>query len=140
MANIHKLKVIRCVLVALFCISWASQGLAFDKEEYCRSGMKAHQERAEWGSRLRSEMLLKCRGKDLQRCGQQYVNQINKQYEKDMFELVEMFNRENLSQAQRVGMRALVVGMQSAALEALKFEKSPNSIVLDMYSECLRVR
>jgi hypothetical protein len=140
MANIYGFNLIRCAVGALIFISWSTQSLAFDKEGFCRSGMKAHQERAEWGSRLRSEMLRKCRGTDLQKCGQQYVNQINKQYEKDMFELVEIFNRDNLSQVQRVGMRALVVEMQSAALEALKFEKTPNSIVLDMYSECLRVR
>lgn len=140
MADINRFNLIKCAAAALICISWSSQILAFDKEEFCRSGMKPHQERAEWGARLRSEMLVKCRGKDLQKCGQQYINQIKTQYEKDMFELIEIFNRDNLSQTQRVGMRALVVGMQSAALEALKFDRSPNSIALDMYSECLRVK
>ncbi len=126
--------------VGILCIAWSSQSLAFDKEAFCRSGIKSNQDRAEWGSKLRTEMLSSCRGKDLNKCGQPYVNQINKQYEQDMLELIELFNRDSLSQTQRVLMRTIVVGMKSAALEALKFEKSPNSIALDMYSECLRVK
>jgi len=133
-------ELLRFLAIGLICIVWSSKSLAFDKEAFCRSGIKPHQERAEWGSRLRSEMLSKCSGKDLKKCSQSYVQQINKQHERDTLELIELFNRDNLSQTERVLMRTLIVGMKSAALEALKFEKSPNSIALDMYSECLRVK
>lgn len=125
-------------IIGLICIAWSSKSMAFDKEAFCRFDMKFNQERAEWGSKLRQEMLVQCRNKDLQKCGQQYVSLISRQYEKDVTGLIEKDN--NSSQAVRIRTQATVMFMQSAALEALKTDKSPNSIAVDMYSQCLLVR
>lgn len=123
--------------IGLICFAWSSKSMAFDREAFCRFDMKMSQDRAEWGAKLRQEMLAQCKNKDLQKCSQQYVNIIKKQYEKDVTELIE---KDNSSQAIRIRTQATVMNMYSAALEALKFDRSPNSIAVDIYSQCLRIR
>lgn len=140
MNKISRLKLIRHAVAALFCISWSIEGLAFDKEAYCRMSMEENKKRAEWGAQLRIEMLSKCTTKNLQQCGQKYVKLIDQQYEKDVAAFIDMFNKQSVSQVDRIYLQGVSVNMKSAALEALKFDKNPNSIVIDMYSDCLRGR
>jgi hypothetical protein len=126
--------------IGLTFVAWSSKSMAFDKEAFCRFDMKMNQERAEWGAKLRAEMLTKCRGQVLQKCGQPWVSLVNKQYEKDVAELIELFDRKDYSPATRIRSQASLIHMKIAALDALEKGLSPSSIAVDLYRDCLRVK
>jgi hypothetical protein len=130
----------KVILIVIACIAYSAPSFAYDKEAFCRFDMKKNQERAEWGMKLRTEMLTKCRGQELQKCGQSWVNLVNKQYEKDVAELIELFDRKDYSQAIRIRSQASVIHMKIAALDALEKGVSPSSIAVDLYRDCLRVK
>ena len=120
----------------LFCISNVT--FAFDKEALCRLNIKMDTPRAEWGIQMRNEMFSKCKG-NIGVCEKPYLKKINDQAEKDKFEAIELFNKENYSQAQRLLLLTTISSMTTAALMGLKYEgKNANQIALENYTFCLK--
>ena len=125
-------------LLTVLLVFISNISFAFDKEAFCRSNIKSDTSRAEWGIKMRNEMFSKCKG-NIDVCAKPYLKRINDQEEKDKLDAIEIFNRQNYPQAERLFLLTMISSMTTSALMGFKYEgKTANQIALENYSFCLK--
>jgi hypothetical protein len=128
----------RKFLSFLLFLNLISNAYAYDKEAVCRSRIEFDTKRAQWGLDLRQEMIKVCGNKNLNTCGQKYIQKINEQKLKDDMATREYFNTHTVDEFVRIIMLTDNISMESAALTALKYDgKTANQVANEMYSKCL---
>lgn len=128
----------RILFITLLAFLSAGASYGGDGEVFCRASIEENTVRAQWGLDLRSEMLIKCKGKNIAQCSRPYSAAIDKQRLDDQVKLVEFFNRKNPSESDKYYFQGASFQLTSAALRGFRGAgSSAKEIAYKMYTECV---
>ena len=123
------------ILLTLLFLPINSWGADF--EPVCRSLMGGNLAEAEWGSTLRNEMILRCKGKADSNCVDSYINKVESRKQRDIVEIAEIFQKNNYDEDKKKFLRLIAIQQQVARSKAFVSGDSPQKITNDIYWGCI---